>query len=177
MTRGEAGMDFKCKIVDVPEHPVPGVTFRDITPLLADARCLAAAVDELARFARPLRPDVVAAVDARGFIVGGALAAALRCGFVPFRKEGRLPRDRIRAEFSGEYAVDVLEIHSDSLATGTRVFIHDDLIALGNCASACVGLVEQLGGVVAGLGFIVELGYLNGRDKLTGKPVHSLVRY
>jgi adenine phosphoribosyltransferase len=173
----ELSPDFKSKIVDVPGYPVAGVTFRDLTPLLADATCLSGAIRELAEFARPLRPDVVAAVDARGFILGGALAAALGCGIVPFRKEGKLPRDRLRAEFSGEYSVDVLELHRDAFASGTRVFIHDDLIALGNCARACVGLVEQAGGIVAGLGFIAELCYLQGSKKIAGYQMHSLVRY
>lgn len=170
-------VDLRRKVLDVPEYPIPGVTFRDVTPLLADPGCLAEAVRLLAEFARPLRPDVVAAVDARGFILGGALAHELGCGFVPFRKEGKLPRDRIRTEFAGEYAVDALEIHRDALPGGARVFIHDDLIALGNCARACVGLVERMGAIVVGLGFIVELTYLGGGAKLAGYQMRSLIRY
>jgi adenine phosphoribosyltransferase len=170
-------VDLKTRILDIPEYPVAGVTFRDVTPLLADPACLVEAVDRLAAFAAPLRPDVVAAVDARGFILGGALAMRLGCGFVPFRKEGKLPRDRISARFSGEYAEDVLELHRDAFASGARVFIHDDLIALGNCARACVELVEKAGWVVVGLGFIIELSYLHGSQKLAGYQMHSLVRY
>jgi adenine phosphoribosyltransferase len=170
-------IDLKSRIVDIPGYPTDGVTFRDITPILADPGCLAEALTRLVAFARPLRPDVVAAVDARGFILGGAIAAELGCGFVPFRKEGKLPRDRISARFSGEYADDVLELHRDAFTNGSRVFIHDDLIALGNCARACVDLVEQAGGVVVGLGFIVELSFLHGCQKLAGYQTHSLVRY
>jgi adenine phosphoribosyltransferase len=170
-------VDLKSRIIDIPGYPSEHVTFRDITPLLADPRCLTEAVDRLAEFAEPLRPDVVAAVDARGFILGGALAARLHCGFVPFRKEGKLPRDRIAARFSGEYVEDVLELHRDAFAGGARVFIHDDLIALGNCARACVDLVERMGGMVVGLGFLVELSHLQGRRNLAGHEICSLVQY
>lgn len=170
-------MDLAERIIDIPDHPIPGVVFRDIMPMLADSESLRHAVSELAAWARPLAPDVVAAVDARGFIIGGALAVELGCGFVAFRKKDKLPRERISAEFDGEYATDVIELHTDAFRRGTRVLVHDDLMALGHCAKACVELVEQMGGVVAGLGFLIELTYLNGRRNVEGHEVKSLVKY
>lgn len=169
--------ELRSRIVDIPDHPISGVVFRDIFPMLGDATCFRYAVDRFAEWARPLRPDYIAAVDARGFILGGALAAALDVGFVPFRKEGKLPRERLAQTFDGEYATDTLEIHRDSLPPGARVLVHDDLIALGHCARACADLVEKLGGTVAGLAFLIELTYLNGRRNVADYEFCSLVQY
>jgi adenine phosphoribosyltransferase len=169
--------ELRTRIVDIPDHPIPGVVFRDIFPLLGDADCFDYVVDQFATWAKPLRPDYVAAVDARGFILGGAIAAALHIGFVPFRKAGKLPRSRIAQTFDGEYATDTLEIHRDSFPTGARILIHDDLIALGHCARACADLVEKLGGEVAGLAFLIELTYLNGRRNVSGYEFRSIVQY
>jgi adenine phosphoribosyltransferase len=172
-----AAADLKAHITEIPDHPRPGVVFRDITPLLADPVCVRYALDRLTSWAAGLQPDVVAGVDARGFLFGGALAAALGCGFVPLRKRGKLPRDRISAEFDTEYSTDTLELHTDAFAPGARVLIHDDVIAVGNCSRASAGLVERLGGHVVGLCFLIELTALDGRRKLGNYPVFSLVQY
>lgn len=173
----DAVIDLRNFVTDIPEHPIPGVTFRDITPMLADPKCFRYALDELVDWARPLAPDVVAGVDARGFIFGGALAAALGCGFVPMRKKGKLPRERISAEFDSEYSTETIELHTDAFAPGTRVLFHDDLISVGNCSRASIGLLEQLGGVVVGACFLIELTALGGRKKLAGHEVRSLIQY
>lgn len=169
--------DLRALIRDVPDFPQPGIVFRDITPLLGDATALSAAVDGLAERSRHLRPELVIAAEARGFVLGCALAVWLGAGFVVARKPGRLPHDTVKAFYSLEYGSDSLEIHSDALAAGARVLVHDDLLATGGTARALGDLVEQLGGKVVGYSFLIELTFLGGRDQLEPAPVQALVEY
>jgi adenine phosphoribosyltransferase len=170
-------VDLASKIRDIPDFPKPGIVFKDIMPLLADPEALRAAVDGLAEFARPRRPDLVMGAEARGFILGGALALQLGCGFVAARKPGKLPWETVSAEYELEYGTDSLELHADAIAEGARVLIHDDLLATGGTAHAKVELVEKLGGEVVGIAFVIELAFLHGRDRLQGYDVHSLITY
>lgn len=170
-------VDLRGLIRDVPDFPKPGILFKDVMPLLADPAGLRAAVEGLAAFAEPLRPDVVLGAESRGFILGGALAVRLGCGFVAARKPGKLPAETIRAEYALEYGVDSLELHADALRPGARVLVHDDLLATGGTAAAKIDLVEQLGGVVVGAAFLVELAFLDGRPRLGDRPVHALITY
>jgi adenine phosphoribosyltransferase len=169
--------DLRGFIRDIPDFPKPGIVFKDITPLLLDPRALDEAVRALATWARPLDVDLVVAAEARGFILGGALARELGIGFVPARKRGKLPWDTVSAEYVLEYGVDALEMHADALADGARVLLHDDLLATGGTARALAELIEGAGGAIAGCGFLVELGFLGGRDKLAPYDVHALVSY
>ena len=170
-------LDLSTRIRDVPDFPQPGIVFKDIMPLLADPEALRESVDRIAAWAEPKRPDVVLGAEARGYITGGALAMRLGCGFVAARKPGKLPWHTVTAKYALEYGFDQLEVHADAIAQGQRVLIHDDVLATGGTAKATVELVEQLGGVVAGLPFIIELTFLKGREKLGGYNVHSLLQY
>ena len=170
-------VDLQAKIRDVPDFPKPGVVFKDIMPLLADAEALRDAVDRIADWAQPREPDIVLGAEARGYITGGALACRLGCGFVPARKPGKLPWRTVAVKYALEYGFDQLEVHADSIRPGQRVLVHDDVLATGGTAKATVELVEQLGGVVIGLPFIIELAFLNGRDRLEGYDVFSLIEY
>jgi adenine phosphoribosyltransferase len=172
-----ADVDLRDKIRDIPDFPKPGIVFKDIMPLLADADALKVAVDRLAEWAEPLNIDYVVGAEARGFILGAALAYRLGCGFVAARKPGKLPFQTVDAQYALEYGVDSLEMHVDALREGARVLIHDDLLATGGTAKAKIDLVERLGAEVVGLLFVVELTFLHGRDKLAGYEVHSLVQY
>ena len=165
------------RIRDIPDFPKQGIVFRDITPLMADAAALDEAVRQLAEVSRPLEPDVVVAAEARGFLLGAALARELGAGFVLARKPGKLPWETERAEYLLEYGSDALEVHTDALAGGSRVLVHDDLLATGGTAKALCELVEQLGGQVVGCAFLIELAFLNGREQLAGHPVHALISY
>jgi adenine phosphoribosyltransferase len=169
--------DLRALIRDIPDFPKPGIVFKDITPLLLDPQALRSAVDRLAEWARPRDVDYVVAAEARGFILGTALALELGTGFVPARKPGKLPHETVSAEYILEYGIDALEVHADAVADGARVLIHDDLLATGGTARALAELVEQLGGEVVGCAFLVELGFLEGRRKLEGFDVHALVAY
>jgi adenine phosphoribosyltransferase len=151
--------------------------FKDIMPLLADAEALRDAVDRIAEWATPREPDIVLGAEARGYITGGALACRLGCGFVPARKPGKLPWRTVAVKYALEYGFDQLEVHADSIRPGQRVLVHDDVLATGGTAKATVELVEQLGGVVIGLPFIIELAFLNGRERLEGYDVFSLIEY
>ena len=170
-------MDLRDHIRDVPDFPEPGIVFRDITPLLLDPRAFDHAVSGLADHARRLEVELIVSAEARGFIFGGALARELRVGFVPARKPGKLPRETIGVQFKLEYGVDELQLHADALTGGTRVLVHDDVLATGGTAKATIDLVEQLGGQVVGCAFVVELGFLGGREALAGYDVHALVNY
>jgi len=170
-------MDLRSKVRDVPDFPRPGIVFKDIMPLLADAEALHQAVDELAEWAEPRKVDVVVGAEARGFILGAAVAYKLGCGFVAARKPGKLPYLTVGAKYALEYGFDALEMHVDALKPGTRVLVHDDLLATGGTARAKIDLVEQLGAEVVGVAFVVELTFLNGRDKLYGHDIHSLIQY
>jgi adenine phosphoribosyltransferase len=170
-------VDLRDHIRDVPDFPEPGIVFRDITPLLLDPRAFDHAVSGLADHARRLEVELIVSAEARGFIFGGALARELRVGFVPARKPGKLPRETIGVQFKLEYGVDELQLHADALTGGTRVLVHDDVLATGGTAKATIDLVEQLGGQVVGCAFVVELGFLGGREALAGYDVHALVNY
>jgi adenine phosphoribosyltransferase len=170
-------VDLAARIRDVPDFPKPGIVFKDIMPLLADPEALRETVDRLTEWALPLEPDVVMAVEARGYITGGALACRLGCGFVAARKPGKLPWRTVTAKYALEYGFDSIEIHADALQRGQRVLVHDDVLATGGTARAAVELVEQLGADVAGLPFIVELDFLGGREKLEPYLVESLIHY
>ena len=173
----DAAERLRAKIRDVPDFPKPGIVFKDIMPLLGDGETLAATVDLLAEWAEPRRPDIVLGAEARGYITGGALACRLGCGFVPARKPGKLPWRTVAAKYALEYGFDTLEVHADAIVPGQRVLIHDDVLATGGTAKATVELVEQLGGEVVGLPFIIELTFLDGRDRLAGYDIYSLIEY
>jgi adenine phosphoribosyltransferase len=170
-------VDLASKIRDVPDFPKPGIVFKDIMPLLADPEALRTAVDAIAEWAEPRTPDLVLGAEARGYITGGALACRLGCGFVAARKPGKLPWRTVTAKYALEYGFDSLEVHADSITQGQRVLVHDDVLATGGTANATIALVEQLGGIVVGLPFIIELDFLNGRDRLEGHDVFSLLHY
>jgi adenine phosphoribosyltransferase len=167
--------DLRSYIRDIPDFPKPGVVFRDITPLMADGAALDHAVKRLADLARPLEPEVVIGAEARGFLLGPALALALDAGFVLARKPGKLPHETVRAEYELEYGMDALELHSDAVAAGARVLVHDDLLATGGTAKALCELVETVGGTVAGCAFLIELAFLSGRARLDGYRVEALL--
>jgi adenine phosphoribosyltransferase len=168
---------LRAHIRDIPDYPKPGIVFKDITPLLLAPAALDAAVEALAEWAAPRDVDLVVAAEARGFILGGAIARQLGAGFVPARKPGKLPSDTVSAEYILEYGVDALEMHADALAHGARVLVHDDLLATGGTAHAVCELVESRGAHVVGCGFLVELAFLSGRARLEGYDVHALVAY
>ncbi|MBA2517208.1 MAG: adenine phosphoribosyltransferase [Solirubrobacterales bacterium] len=170
-------VDLRAHIRDIPDFPTPGILFKDITPLLLDPAALDAAVNGLADWARERDVEFVVAAEARGFILGAALARELGAGFVPARKPGKLPHDTVSAEYILEYGVDALEMHRDAIADGARVLIHDDLLATGGTARALAELVEMIGGRVVGCAFLVELNVLGGRSKLKAFDVHALVVY
>jgi adenine phosphoribosyltransferase len=162
---------------DIPDFPQPGIVFRDITPLLLDAGALDAAVSGLAARVTPTEVDFVVAAEARGFILGAALARQLGAGFVPARKPGKLPAQTISAQYALEYGLDALEVHSDALADGARVLVHDDLLATGGTAGALCDLVAGLGAEIVGCAFLVELCFLDGRKRLAPHEVYSLIEY
>jgi len=177
-----APVDLAHFVRDIPDFPTPGIVFKDITPIMADAAALDHAVAALADDARARlgAVDVVIAAEARGFLLGPAVARELGAGFVLARKPGKLPRETVRAEYLLEYGLDALELHSDALDAGPsapRVLVHDDLLATGGTAGALCSLVEQLGGTVLGCAFLIELAFLDGRSRLEGYDVHALLEY
>jgi adenine phosphoribosyltransferase len=173
----ELDQSLRALVREIPDFPQPGIAFKDITPLLADPPALAAAVHALAELARPLGVDCVIAAEARGFLLGPALALELGAGFVLARKPGKLPYETISAEYELEYGANQLELHTDAVRDGTRVLVHDDLLATGGTAAALCELVEQLGGEVVGCGFLVELAFLSGRERLAPHQTHALISY
>ena len=164
-------------IQDIPDFPKPGIVFKDITPLFLDPGALRATVAGLAKHARSVEADYVVSAEARGFVLGGALAAEIGAGFILARKPGKLPRETASVEYQLEYGVDALEMHSDAVSGGARVLVHDDLLATGGTAAALCGLVENAGATVAGCAFVIELAFLGGRERLAPHPVHSLIAY
>jgi adenine phosphoribosyltransferase len=168
---------LKAAIRDVPDFPKKGIVFKDITTLLKDAALFRRTVDLLAVLCGDRPVDKVVAIESRGFILGGVLATRLGAGFVPVRKPGKLPAKTLSASYALEYGTDTLEIHEDSLAKGERVLIVDDVIATGGTARAAGDLVDRLGAQVVAYAFLVELSFLNGREKLPGREVLSLIRY
>jgi adenine phosphoribosyltransferase len=170
-------VDLRAHIRDIPDFPRPGIVFKDITPLLLDPAALDHAVAALSEYARTRDAELVVAAEARGFILGAALARELDVGFVPARKPGKLPHETVNVEYALEYGVDALELHADALRDGTRVLIHDDLLATGGTARAQADLVQKLGGRVVGCAFLIELAFLNGRERLGDVDVHALIAY
>ncbi len=162
-------------IQDIPDFPKPGIVFKDITPLFLDHEALRYAVDQLADYARSREIDYIVSAEARGFVLGAAVAVAADAGFILARKPGKLPREVASVEYELEYGVDALEVHADAVQGGARVLVHDDLLATGGTAGALCELVEQSGGVVAGCAFVIELAFLHGRDRLRGYDLRSLV--
>ncbi len=170
-------LDLRSYVREIPDFPQPGVVFRDITPLLLNPLALDAAVAGLEAFAEPLGIDIVVAPEARGFILGGALARQLQAGFVPARKPGKLPYKTMSAEYQLEYGIDALEVHADAFAGGSRVLVHDDLMATGGTAAALCELVTELGGNVVACAFLIELSFLGGWERLAGREVFALIDY
>jgi adenine phosphoribosyltransferase len=170
-------MDLARHIRPIPDFPKPGILFRDITPLLADAPAFREAIARLAQPWRGERLDAVAAVEARGFLFAAPLALELNVGLIPVRKPGKLPADTIAHEYDLEYGRDRLEMHRDVLAAGARVLVVDDVLATGGTAAACMRLVEAAGGTVAGAAFLVEIEALGGRGRLAPQRVESVLRY
>jgi adenine phosphoribosyltransferase len=169
--------EYEALIRDVPDFPKPGIIFKDIMPMLANGPAFKAVVDELADTTRDWKPDLVLGAEARGFMFGAPLAYALGAGFVAARKPGKLPYTTVSAKYALEYGFDALEVHIDAIKPGQRVLICDDLLATGGTCKAKIELVERLEGVVAGLAFAIELDFLNGRDKLAGYDMVSLIHY
>jgi adenine phosphoribosyltransferase len=170
-------VDLRAFIRDIPDFPEPGIVFKDITPLLLDPRALDDAVVGLARLAEPLGVDFVVAAEARGFILGGALARELGAGFVPARRPGKLPHETVSADYALEYGLNALEVHADAFAGGARVLVHDDLLATGGTAGALCELVEGLGAEVVACAFLIELSFLAGRERLAPRRVLALIDY
>jgi adenine phosphoribosyltransferase len=165
------------RIRDVPDFPEPGIVFKDIMPLLADPASLNETVELLAEWAEPRRPDVILGAEARGFILGAALAYKLGCGFVAARRPGKLPWKTVSATYALEYGENSLELHADAISAGARVLVHDDVLATGGTARAICDLAAQLGGEIVGVAFVIELEFLDGRKQLEGHDVHSLITY
>jgi adenine phosphoribosyltransferase len=174
---GGPAIDLRDYIRDIPDFPRPGIVFKDVTPLFLDPAALDHAIFLLADHARRREVQFVVAAEARGFVLGGAVAARIRAGFIPARKPGKLPAETNSVEYALEYGVDALEMHRDALAGGARVLVHDDLLATGGTASALCGLVEGAGAEVVGCAFLIELAFLGGREKLAPRDVHSVVVY
>ena len=170
-------MNLAEKIRDVPDFPEPGIVFKDIMPLLSDPVTFRETVDELAEWIEPRKPDVILGAEARGFICGATLAYKLGCGFVAARRPGKLPWKTVSATYALEYGENTLELHADAITSGQRVLVHDDLLATGGTALAICDLVEQLGGEIVGLAFIIELTFLEGRKQLEQYDVYSLITY
>ncbi len=164
-------------IRNIPDFPKPGIQFKDITPLLADARLFAGAVDLMTARCAPGTVDAVVGVDARGFIFAAAAALKLGAGFVPVRKKDKLPFQTIEERYDLEYGTNTVAIHADALRPGRRVLLVDDLLATGGTARAAANLVRRLGAEILEVSFLIELAFLKGREKLAGLPVHSVIVY
>ena len=172
-----ATVDLRSKVRDVPDFPQPGVVFKDVMPLLADAEALHQTIDGLAGWAREKKPDLILGAEARGFILGAAIAYEIGCGFVAARRPGKLPPETISVTYALEYGQNSLELHPDLIGSGSRVLIHDDVLATGGTVEAVAQLVERLGGEVVGCCFIIELTFLKGREKLSKYDLHALIAY
>lgn len=168
---------FSTLIRNIPDFPLPGVQFKDITPMLQDAAALRQVIDELAARYRDQRIDIVAGVESRGFIFAAPLAYQLEAGMVPIRKPGKLPSDTIEVQYSLEYGTSTLQIHRDAIRPGARVLLIDDLLATGGTIAAAAQMITTLGGEIVELAFVIELEFLHGRDALAGYPVFSMVQY
>ena len=175
--QGTAAEFFKSRIREVPDFPKPGINFYDITTLLRDPEGFKAAIEGLSAPFVGAGIDIVVGIESRGFILGGAVADRLGTGFCPIRKPGKLPAKTLRESFSLEYGTDSIEIHTDAIHSGQRVLVVDDVLATGGTARAAASLVKNLGGRLHGLAFLIELDFLNGRDKLAGEQVTSVLHY
>jgi len=169
--------DLKAKIRDVPDFPEPGIVFKDMMPLLADPASLRDVTDLLAEWAEPRKPDLILGAEARGFILGAAVAYKLGCGFVAARRPGKLPWKTVSATYALEYGENSLELHADAINDGARVLVHDDVLATGGTARAICDLATQLGGEIVGIEFVIELAFLEGKQHLEDYDVHSLITY
>lgn len=169
--------DIAAAIRNVPDFPKPGIQFKDITPVLADAKLFAASIDLLTKNFKPGEVDAVVGIDARGFIFAAAAAVKLRAGFIPVRKKGKLPYQTYEQAYDLEYGTSTVAIHTDAVHPGSRVLLIDDLLATGGTAAAAAALLEKIGAKVLEINFLIELSFLNGRDKLKGYPVRSVVVY
>jgi adenine phosphoribosyltransferase len=172
-----AAIDLKSLIREVPDFPEPGVGFKDIAPLLGDADALRQAVGELAAWSAERTPDLVLGAEARGFWLGAAIACEVGCGFVPARRPGKLPPETVAARYALEYGENALEVNASAIVQGARVVIHDDVLATGGTVKAIAGLVEQLGGSVVGINFVIDLTFLGGREKLVDYDLYTLIEY
>ena len=171
-------MNLVEKVREIPDWPQPGVGFKDITPLLADPAALAYTVEQLSTWGAEKKPDLVLGAEARGFILGAAIAKEIGCGFVPARRPGKLPPETISATYALEYGQNALELHPDMIPKGARVLIHDDVLATGGTVEAIAEqLIEKLDGIVVGCCFIIELGFLNGRERLSKYDLKALIEY
>jgi adenine phosphoribosyltransferase len=174
---GSSDLRLEAYIRDVPDFPIPGILFRDITPLLRHPAAFQSAIEAMTEPWKGANVDLVVAMEARGFVFAGAMAVRLGAGFVPVRKEGKLPRQTRSVEYALEYRNDVLHVHEDAVVPGQQVLVVDDVIATGGTAAAVVDLVRLLGGEVVGLQFLVELSELGGRARLAGREVRAVVTY
>lgn len=170
-------MDLKKVIREIDDFPIEGVNFKDITTLLKDGVAYKYTIDEMKRIAQPLQVDVIAGPEARGFVIGAPLSYALGIGFIPIRKDGKLPAATVAADYNLEYGQDRLAMHRDAITPGQRVLIADDLLATGGTIASTIDLIEQCGGIIVGALFLIELQYLNGRAKLPDIDVYSLITY
>ncbi|HEX4047421.1 MAG TPA: adenine phosphoribosyltransferase [Elusimicrobiota bacterium] len=170
-------MDLKARIHDVPDFPKKGIVFKDITPLLSDAKAFAEAIDRLAEPFVGKGVQIVAGIESRGFLLATPIAYRLGAGVVPIRKKGKLPRAVKSATYALEYGTDSIEAHADAFTKGTKVLIVDDVLATGGTAAAAVQLIEAIGGEIVGTSFLIELNFLEGRKKLPGRDIRSLVTY
>ncbi len=170
-------MDLAKLIRDVPDFPVKGILFKDITPLVRDPDAFIEAIDRMAEPFRGMEIDLVAAIESRGFIFGAPIACEFGAGFIPIRKPDKLPADKISASYTLEYGTNTLEMHRDAVQPGQKVLLVDDLLATGGSASAAASLIEQLGGEVVGVAFLIDLTFLNGMEKLEGYTVHSVIQF
>ncbi|KRL94691.1 adenine phosphoribosyltransferase [Levilactobacillus hammesii] len=169
--------DFSKYIASVPDYPEKGIMFRDISPLMADGEAFHAATDEIVAYAKDKGVEMVVGPEARGFIVGCPVAYQMGIGFAPARKEGKLPRPTVKASYDLEYGTSALYLHKDAIKPGQKVLVTDDLLATGGTIGATIQLVEDLGGIVVGTAFLIELKDLHGRDKLKGYDIFSLMTY
>jgi adenine phosphoribosyltransferase len=170
-------VDLRSLVREVPDFPQPGVGFKDISPLLADPEGLEQAISDLAAWGKTKEPDLVVGAEARGFILGAAVAREIGCGFVPARRPGKLPPETVSVTYALEYGQNALELHPAAFWQGARVLIHDDVLATGGTVEAIGGLIEQLGGKVVGVGFIIDLTFLNGRSRLSQYDIQALIAY
>ena len=170
-------MDLKQYVTIVEDWPKPGFRFKDISTIMDNGKAYKYATDQIVEYAKEKNIDMIVGPEARGFIIGCPVAYAMGKGFAPVRKEGKLPREVIRAEYDLEYGTNVLTMHKDSIKPGQRVMICDDLLATGGTVEATIKLIEEMGGVVAGCAFLIELTYLDGREKLKGYDICTLMQY